>query len=131
MVDILNEIFRVCIIPLLGVLTVRLVTYINSKNIEIKTKVDSDLEKKYLDMLAETITNCVLATNQTYVDALKEKNAFDAEAQKEAFRRTLESVKNVLSADALEYLSTTFGDINIYITQKIEAEVKNNKKDEN
>lgn len=129
--DILNEIFRVCIIPLLGVLTVRLVTYINSKNIEIKTKVDSDLEKKYLDMLAETITNCVLATNQTYVDALKEKNAFDAEAQKEAFRRTLESVKNVLSADALEYLSTTFGDINIYITQKIEAEVKNNKKDEN
>lgn len=116
MVDILNEIFRVCIIPLLGVLTVRLVTYINSKNIEIKTKVDSDLEKKYLDMLAETITNCVLATNQTYVDALKEKNAFDAEAQKEAFKRTLESVKNVLSVDALEYLSTTFGDINIYIT---------------
>ena len=36
-------------------------------------------------MLSQTITDCVLATNQTYVDTLKAQGSFDAEAQKIAF----------------------------------------------
>jgi len=36
-------------------------------------------------MLDDTITKCVIATNQTYVDSLKDKNAFDKAAQEEAF----------------------------------------------
>ena len=35
--------------------------------------VDSDTADKYIAMLTDTITNCVVATNQTYVDALKER----------------------------------------------------------
>ena len=39
-------------------------------------------------MLEETIVNCVLTTNQTYVSNLKKDNMFDAEAQKNAFKMT-------------------------------------------
>ena len=85
------------------------------------------LEAKYMTMLAETITDCVLATNQTYVEALKDKNAFDEEAQKEAFKQTYEAVLAVLSDDAKEYLTNAYGDLTIYLTQKIEAEVNINK----
>ena len=36
-------------------------------------------------MLSETITKCVVATNQTYVETLKKQGKFDKEAQKIAF----------------------------------------------
>ena len=75
-------------------------------------------------MLADTITDCVVSTNQTYVDALKEANAFDKEAQKKAFELTYNKIMNVLTEDAKEYLTTIYGDLEIYITTKIESEVK-------
>ena len=42
---------------------------------------------KYLSMLTETITSCVIATNQTYVEALKKEGKFDLEAQKLRLRK--------------------------------------------
>lgn len=125
--DLLNDIFRLCIVPLLAVLTTYLVNYIKAKSNELVQGNESMLEAKYMTMLAETITDCVLATNQTYVEALKDKNAFDEEAQKEAFRQTYEAVLAVLSDDAKEYLTNAYGDLTIYLTQKIEAEVNINK----
>ncbi len=79
---------------------------------------------KYLGMLNNTITNAVLATTQTYVDALKGQNAFDKEAQQKAFDMTYEAVMNVLTDEAKKYLTAAVGDLNIYITSQIEATVK-------
>lgn len=125
--SILNEIFQVCIIPLLGILTAVAVKYIQAKAAEIATKQENAVVAKYVSLLADTITDCVVATNQTYVNNLKEKNAFDEEAQIEAFRRTYESVMTVLSADAKEYLTHIYGDLSAYITNRIEAEVHVNR----
>ena len=125
--DLLNDIFKLCIVPLLGVLTTYLVSYINVKSKELAQKTDSELEQKYMLMLAQTIADCVLATNQTYVEALKNQNAFDKNAQEEAFRKTYESVMAVLSEDAKAYLANAYGDLSIYLTQKIEAEVNKSK----
>ena len=122
--EILQQIFELCVIPLLGVLTTYLVKLIRKKNKELDEKVSNKISKKYIDMLADTITDCVISTNQTYVDALKEANAFDKEAQKKAFELTYNKIMNVLTEDAKEYLTTIYGDLEIYITTKIESEVK-------
>lgn len=122
--EILQQIFELCVIPLLGVLTTYLVKLIRKKNKELDEKVSNNISRKYIDMLADTITNCVVSTNQTYVDALKEVNAFDKEAQKKAFELTYNKIMNVLTEDAKEYLTTIYGDLEIYITTKIESEVK-------
>lgn len=124
---ILNEIFQVCIIPLLGVLTAYAVKFIKAKAGEITTNQENAIVDKYVLLLSETITDCVIATNQTYVDALKEQNAFDKEAQAVAFQKTFDAIMNVLSADAKEYLTHIYGDLTTYITARIEAEVKANK----
>lgn len=124
---LLQQIFQVCIIPLLGVLTTFLVTFIRKKTDEIKAKTDNEIYTKYMDMLQDTVIKCVVATNQTYVDALKDKNAFDKAAQEEAFKRTSEAVMSILSEDAKEYLNTVVGDLNVYVTKLIEAQVKLNK----
>lgn len=126
--NLLADIFEVCIIPLLGVLTAYAVKYIQVKSAEITEKTDNALADKYTVMLADTISACVLATNQTYVEALKKQGSFDAEAQKVAFNMTLNAVMEILSDDAKEYLSEVFGDLNSYITSQIEASVNVNKK---
>lgn len=121
--EILYQIFEVCIIPLLGVLTIYAVKFINAKALEIKSNNDNAVLQKYVDMLSETITECVIATNQTYVEALKRQGAFDLEAQKQAFTLTYEAVMKILNSDAKEYLTNAFGDLQIYITNQIEAKV--------
>lgn len=126
--NLLTQIFEVCIIPLLGILTTYIVKYIQVKSAEITEKTDNAIADKYTVMLADTITACVLATNQTYVEALKKQGSFDAEAQKVAFNMTLNAVMEILSEDAKEYLSEAFGDLNSYITSQIEASVNVNKK---
>lgn len=120
---LLYEILQVCIIPLLGVLTTYIVKFINVKSEEIKATTDSELAAKYITMLTQTISDCVIATNQTYVDALKKDNAFTKEAQEEAFKKTYEAVLATLTDDAKDYLAEIYGDLNAYIKNKIEAEV--------
>lgn len=120
---LLYQILEVCIIPLLGVLTAFIVKYINVKSGEIQAKVENDTADKYIAMLGDTISACVIATNQTYVEALKKENAFTKEAQAEAFRQTYEAVMAVLTDDAKKYLAAAYGDLTAYITNKIEAEV--------
>lgn len=78
-------------------------------------------------MLSDTITTCVMATNQTYVNNLKKENMFDKNAQKEALNMTADAVKKILSADAQKYLNETYGDVSTLILEKIEAEVAKNK----
>ena len=124
---LLYQILEVCIIPLLGILTAYAVKYVNAKSAEIQNKVDNDTADKYIAMLDDTICACVIATTQTYVDALKKDNAFTKEAQKEAFNLTYNAVMAVLTDEAKKYLTNIYGDLTAYITNKIEAEVGLNK----
>ena len=126
---LLSDIFEICVLPLLGVLTMYIVKFIQVKSTEITNKVDNDLIDKYVAMLAITIENCVIATNQTYVESLKQAGKFDAEAQKTAFNMTKNAVMAILSDEAKKYLENAVGDLNEYITQQIEATVKVNKSD--
>lgn len=125
--NILQQIFELCVIPLLAIITRSLVIYISTKKDELKNKTDNELAKKYLDLLNDTIANCVIATNQTYVEALKKENAFTADAQKAAFEKTYQAVIATLSEEAQKYLPEVVGDLQTYITQKIEASVNQNK----
>lgn len=122
--EIVYDILKVCVIPMLSILTVYAIKWLNAKEIEILNKVDNDQADKYIAMLFETVRDCVSATTQTYVDSLKKQGKFDAEAQKTAFNMTLNAVLAVLTEDAKNYLTTIYGDLNACLTTRIEAEVK-------
>lgn len=122
-----TQIVQVCLIPLLGILTKFLVDYLSAKRDELKAKTNSEVAKKYTDMVYDTVVKCVIATNQTYVESLKKENAFTKEAQEEAFNRTMNAVLAVLSNDAKEYITEATGDLRTYLTQLIEAEVNSQK----
>lgn len=121
--EILQQVFNLVIVPLLGIGAIYLIGLIRTKKRAILEGVDSEVVTKYINLLEQTITDCVIATNQTYVNALKEKNAFTKEAQKEAFQKTFDAVMAILTNDAKEYLAVAIGDLEVYVTNKIESTV--------
>ena len=125
---ILQQVFELCIIPLLGIVTFYIVQFIKTKTEELNANNSNEVLSKYIEMLSNTICECVIPTNQTYVDSLKAQGKFDAEAQKKAFEMTYNSVISILTDEAKVYLTSIYGDLTAYITNMIEAEVNKNKK---
>ena len=124
------QIFELCVVPLLGILTTFLVKYINQKSSELQASTSNEILSKYIRLLDKTITDSVISVNQTYVDALKGKNAFTEEAQKEAYNTDLEAIKASLPKEASMYLREVYTDLDAYLQMKIEAEVKKNKEEQ-
>lgn len=122
--EILKPIFELVVYPVLSIAGIYLTYLISVKIKELKQKTDNDTAKKYLDMLNNTIADAVLATTQTYVESLKNEGKFDEEAQKIAFQKTYEAVMKVLTNDAIKYITESVGDLETYVVNKIEAEVK-------
>lgn len=125
--DILNKVFEVAIIPILGAVTTYLITLFKAKKAEILEKTKNETLKKYLEMLDKTVTDCVLATNQTYVNTLKAQGSFDLEAQGQAFLATYDMVMSILTDEAKEYLGEVINDLDAYVTNKIEAQISASK----
>ena len=122
--ELLYDILKLCVIPMLGILTTYAIKWLNAKEKETLAKVENDMADKYIVMVYQTIRDCVSATTQTYVDSLKKQGKFDAEAQKIAFHMSFDAVMATLTEDAKEYLIAAYGDLTVYLTSKIEAEVK-------
>lgn len=121
---VLEQVFKLVVFPVLSIGGIYLTYLITVKINELKQKSKNDMVDKYLGILNDSICDAVLTTTQTYVEALKKAGKFDLEAQKAAFDKTFEAVMAVLTEDAKEVLTEAIGDLNVYVTNKIEAEVK-------
>ena len=123
MQDFMSTIIQIVLIPLLTALTGVAVKWINSKANEIKVKTDNTYLQQCIEILDNTITTAVIAVNQTYVEELKKAGEFNKEAQEEAFNKVFESVQATLTEEAVTCLQTALGDLEEYISNKIEESV--------
>lgn len=121
--NVLNQIFEFSVIPLFGVISATLIAIVIWRKNQLLKETNNEMAKQYIEMLADTIIDCVLATNQTYVKALKKEGSFTVEAQKVAFKKTFDAVLNILSEDAKKYLEVSINNLEEYVTNKIEATV--------
>ena len=106
------------------VLTVTIPILLKYAVVWIKSKIASDntdINSKYLSMAVDAIYAATLETTQTYVNALKDKNLFDKEAQKIALQMSLEKAKEIMGDEVRKGLESIVGDINTYITSQIES----------
>ncbi len=92
----------------------RLIALINSKLANTKYA-------KYLTSVVDIITRAVKTTYQTYVEALKDKNMFTPDAQKEALSKAGEMALAQLSDDSKKWIETNFGDVQKWIANTIES----------
>lgn len=123
LVTLVPILFQMVLIPLLAILTKYITTWIQIKINELTENKNDKTFTKYMTMLQDTVIDCVIATNQTYVESLKTQGKFDAEAQKIAFQKTYDAVMQILTEDAVTYLNEALGDLDAYVNTLIEAQV--------
>lgn len=99
---------------------------------------NSKIKNKELAMLAETIllitNNAVKATYQSYVEGLKGTDAWTKEAQEKALLMALDTIKNELTVEAIDFIKERHGDLDTYLKILIESvlyDLKNGNKTTN
>ena len=127
MQEFLKEIFLAVITAAVPVLTAYIVVLIRKVGENAAANTENVKAKTYIMEAAEAIAAAVAATNQTYVDALKNAGKFDAEAQKQAAQKALAACLQSISPAAQEFIERAYGDIREYLTTRIEAEVRKQK----
>ena len=124
MLNLILSILEMILIPVAGLLAAYIVSFLKTKIKASGIEIDEKLLNKYMGLFESTISTCVLATTQTYVDALKKEGKFGIEAQSVAFMMTKEAILRTLTDEAKTYLTTIYGDLDEYLNNRIEAEVK-------
>ena len=118
--QMLQEIFFTGLIPLVGILCSYGIAFLNKKVKEIQEKVHNDLFTKYSDMLVGIVETCVIATNQTYVDELREQGKFGPEEHDIAYHKTYDAIKELLTEEMKKVLQEGYSDLEFYISQLIQ-----------
>ena len=104
------------------------IAYLRTKISSINNSSSNELANRIRWEVESAVEDAVMAVNQTFVEELKKKNLFDKEAQEEAFDRALDGTLKALSQSTVEFINNTYGDITIWLKDKIEAAVNRNKK---
>ena len=125
MQNFLIELLTAVIIAVVPVITTMLVNWLRSSVANVK----GDLAKKYAEEVANAVADAVTATSQVYVDELKKAELIDLDAQKHAAEMALNACLESLSPACKKFLDNAYTDVCIYLSNKIEAEVRNQKKE--
>ena len=110
------------------VITGFICTWIASLYQNNKTKIKNEKAQVVIGQVTDMIIAAVETTTSTYVKELKAENLFTADAHKEAFNKTFEAVKKQLTEESTKIIAETYGDVETYLTNKIEQIVEELKK---
>lgn len=125
--DILTVIFKVVIIPVLPVAVAYLIAYLRAKKEELTNSMNNQVVASVLSEAGDAVLQAVEYVSQTYVDNLKAQGKFDVEAQKQAFEKAKEAALTILTQESLELLTSITGDVETWLTTKIEQTVREKK----
>ena len=124
---VLAVVITAIIIPTLRILGKELVAWITAKKEQTISTTKNETLIKYIEDLYDAVNNAVLATNQTFVDDLKNTNDFTKEFWEKAFQKSKDAALASLSEDAKKIIAESVGDFDKYIDTLIQAAVKLNK----
>jgi len=125
--EFLGQLLLAIIAACVPVLTAYFVGSLKKQGEAAADKVQSEKAKDYIARITDAVARAVTYTNQTYVDSLKASGNFNAEAQKEAARKSLDAAMTILGPEVMKWISETSGDAITYLNILIEAAVKEQK----
>lgn len=126
--EILQNVLYAVITAAVPVLTGFICKWLASLYENNKTKIKNEKVSAVLGQVTDMIVAAVETTTSTYVKELKADNLFTGEAHKEAFNKTFETVKKQLTEESMKIIVETYGDVDTYLTNKIEQLVEETKK---
>lgn len=128
MLEFLQKLLFAVITAAVPVTTTFLCKWLYSLYENNKTKIKNEKVQIVLGQVTDMLVAAVETTTNTYVKEMKSQNLFDTEAQKQAFNRTFETAKKQLTEESATIIAEVYGDVEIYLTNKIEQLVEELKK---
>ncbi len=125
--EIILIILQAVIITAIPIVSKYIITWIKKEKQLLQDESESDYIDAVIERVGNLIIDVVTETTQTYVSALKKDNKFDVEQQKIAFNMSYQKIKDLLNAEYKGVIESVFGNVENYITTKIEATVAKNK----
>ncbi len=129
--EVLNYVLYVVltvILPVVATYVVNLIkTKIRESNIIAEATKNEDISNLIKDALSD-VMDAVLYTNQTFVDALKEKGEFSEEAWEEAKTKTYNAALLTISEESKKAITEIYGSFDKWLRLKIESSVNMAKK---
>ena len=120
---ILTNILKVVLILISFALSYGICRFANAR----AKQIEKSTGYEYSDIIwkiENIVENCVIETNETFVNKLKEKGEFTKEKQIEAFNKTFETAYSEISNDMIELLEDEGVNVANLITTLIEKMVK-------
>lgn len=116
LLNIISVVVSAIVLPLISIGGTQLIKLINSK---IKNQEAS----KLLSDATSIVLNAVRTVTQTYVDTLKANGSFNKDAQLVALNKAKEIALSQMSTDVKDFINANFGDVQLWITNQIEASI--------
>ena len=101
--------------------TTALINFLNAKIADRKLAT-------FLTQIGVIVSDAVQSIYQEFVETLKEQGKFDVEAQQEAKRRAMAIINSQLTNDMKQYIEDNFGNVELWISEKIESVIYQLKK---
>ena len=89
-----------------------------------KSKIKDETVRGVLDKTADMLVSVVETTTSVFVKQLKVEGKFDDEAKAAAFKMSFETAKKMLTEESTKIIAETYGDVDEYLTNKIEQLVE-------
>lgn len=125
--QLLMNLLYAVLIAAIPVLAKYLVAYLDSKKSEIEDNQKNSDFSNTITKALEIVETVVKYVSQTYVDDLKAKGAFDADAQAEALNKAMETIQSQLDEDTKNLIITAYGDLQQWLRVQIESTIKDSK----
>lgn len=89
----------------------------------VNEKIDNATLKEVLNDGLTVLENSVKYTYQTYVEGMKDKDIFDADAQKQALQMAKDKALSMLSEGFINMIKDMYGDVNNWLETNIESTI--------
>ena len=116
LINVISAVVTTVLLPLITWAGTKLIQYIG-------TKVKNEKAAALLTTATTIVLNAVRSVFQTYVESLKASGSFNAEAQKTALSKAKDIALSQLGDDVKEYISSTYGNLDGWMTNQIESTI--------
>lgn len=116
LINVISAVVTTVLLPLITWAGTKLIQYIG-------TKVKNEKAVALLTTATTIVLNAVRSVFQTYVESLKASGSFNAEAQKTALSKAKDIALSQLGEDVKEYISSTYGNLDGWMTNQIESTI--------
>ena len=116
LLNVLSVVVTAIVLPLISWAGARLIAWLN-------TKIKDENARQQLTVATDIVTKAVSSVFQTYVESLKATGSFDKESQVVALTKAKDAALSQMSEDVKHYITTTYGDLENWLTTQIEATI--------